>query len=241
MEECARQITALATVGELAATVVHEIKGPLSVANGYIQLLYDLVENHKQKEMCQKIRNQLERIDQLVQGLLFLARPQRINHRPCRVQQIVTNTVSLLAATASAHGVEIRIEGLTRAPSVPADPAQLTHLLLNLLLNALEAMPRGGVVRVRLRRLPHRNALALTVSDTGPGIPAEIRSRLFQPFVTTKENGTGLGLAICRQIVQEHGGKIRVRSGKSGTTVQVTLPATTAEAADLVPSSVPGA
>ncbi|HHY95331.1 MAG TPA: GHKL domain-containing protein [Firmicutes bacterium] len=216
------QLTALATVGELAATAVHEIKGPLAIADGYIQLLAAQVHDPKQQEICARIRGQLERIDQLVQGLLFLARPQRPHIQTCRPEEVIRNTVNLIGATAAAHGVEIRIEGLQRAPQVMADPAQLTQLLLNLLLNSLEAMPDGGRVKVRLHA--RHEHLIITVSDTGAGIPFHIRANLFRPFVTSKERGTGLGLAICRHIVERHGGSIRIRTGSSGTTVQVCLP-----------------
>lgn len=215
---------ALATVGELAATVVHEIKGPLTIADGYLQILQNHVNDGRSREICQKIRSQLEHIDQLVQGLLFLARSHRPNLRPCRVDQIVKNAISMIQATAVAHGVEIRVTGLAHAPEICADPGQITQVILNLLLNALEAMPSGGTTWVRLRYLESLGVLGLTVADNGPGIPADVRGKLFQPFVTTKEGGTGLGLTICRNIVSQHGGDIRIRSGRRGTTVRVTLP-----------------
>ncbi|MEW6547176.1 MAG: ATP-binding protein [Bacillota bacterium] len=218
------KISALATVGELAATLVHEIKGPLAVADGYIQLLHNQIHDVRCRDICQKVRSQLEHIDHLVQGLLFLARSQRPNWRLCRADEIVKNAISLIQATALARGVEIRVTGLARAPEICADAGQMTHVILNLVLNALEAMPSGGTVWVRLRCLPSSRGLVITVADNGPGIPHEIRSRLFQPFVTTKEGGTGLGLTICRNIVSQHGGNIRIRSGKRGTIVQVSLP-----------------
>jgi signal transduction histidine kinase len=218
------RISALATVGELAATVVHEIKGPLAVADGYIQLLHNRIPDERDREICQRVRNQLEHIDHLVQGLLFLARPQRPHLKKCRPDEIIKNAISLIQATAVARGVEIRMTGPARVPEICADPGQITHLILNLLLNALEAMPSGGIVWVRLRHLESSGSLVITVADKGPGIPEEIKGRLFQPFVTTKERGSGLGLAICRNIVTQHGGDIRIRSTAKGTTVRVTLP-----------------
>lgn len=218
------RICALATVGELAATLVHEIKGPLAIADGYIQLLQNQVRDDRSRDICQKVRSQLEHIDHLVQGLLYVARAQRPNRRPCRPEEIVRNAISLIHATALARGVEIRVSGLARTPEIHADPGQISQLILNLLLNALEALPLGGIIWVRLRYLASLQAVVLTVADNGPGIPEDIKDRLFEPFVTTKEGGTGLGLAICRNIVDQHGGRIRIHSGKKGTLVRVTLP-----------------
>lgn len=218
------RISALATVGELAATVVHEIKGPLAVADGYIQLLHNRTRDERDREICQRIRSQLEHIDHLVQGLLFLARPQRPHLKRCRADELVKNAISLIQPTAVARGVEVRVAGIARVPEVCVAPGQITHVILNLLLNALEAMPSGGTVWVRLRYLESSRFLVITVADNGPGIPPEIRERVFQPFVTTKEGGSGLGLAICRNIVTQHGGEIRIRSSPRGTAVRVMLP-----------------
>lgn len=224
------RISALATAGELAATVAHEIKGPLAVADGYIQLLHNRIRDEHDREICQRIRSQLEHIDHLVQGLLFLARPQRPYPKRCRADELVKNATSLIQPTAAARGVEVRVAGIARVPDICVDPGQITHVILNLLLNAMEAMPCGGIVWVRLRYLQSSGFLVITVADNGPGIPPEIKSRIFQPFVTTKEGGSGLGLAICRNIVTQHGGDIRIRSSARGTIVRVMLPLPAAEA-----------
>lgn len=233
------KISALATVGKLATIVVHEIKGPLAIADGYIQLLQNQLPNGKCREICRKVKGQLEQIDHLVQGLLFLARSQQPHRRPCRADEIVRNAIGLIHSTALARGVEIRVRGLARAPEICADPGQITQVILNLLLNALEAMPQGGTVWVSLRYLPSPGILSIVVADNGPGIPAEIRDKLFQPFTTTKKGGTGLGLSICRNIVTQHGGGIHIRSGKRGTMVRVTLPVRAAcpVAPELTPSA----
>lgn len=218
------RISALATVGELTATVVHEIKGPLAIADGYIQLLQGQLRDDRYRDICRKVRSQLEHIDHLVQGLLYVARAPRPNRRLCRTEEIMSNAISLIRATAQARGVEIRVSRLSQTPEIHADPGQISQVILNVLLNALEAMPQGGIIWIRLRYAESSQSVVLTVADNGPGIAQDIKHRIFEPFVTTKEGGTGLGLAICRNIVGRHGGSIRIRSNKKGTVVRVTLP-----------------
>jgi signal transduction histidine kinase len=141
------------------------------------------------------------------------------------VNELVAETFKLLEAKAHAQGVSLDLDLEQGLPLVPASPAALRQVLLNLATNALQAMPNGGQLHCRTRQQKQERAVEITVTDTGPGISPKDREHLFEPFFTTRPEGTGLGLALCREIVLQHGGVIElVAQSGPGATFRVVLP-----------------
>ncbi|HEX8436337.1 MASE1 domain-containing protein [Archangium sp.] len=220
----------LAALGELSASVAHEVRHPLAVLSNAVAALTRLArpeDNSTAWELLGVMGEEVTRLDQLVHGLLDFARPEE----PQLLSQPLGSVVegALDAALRSVPGSsQVRV---TRAVELelhsPVD-AQLLHLALsNVFTNALQAMPQGGSLQVELRR-EVREGLALArlaITDSGPGIPPEVLARVFEPFYTTKAAGTGLGLPIVRRIIDAHRGEVRVHSTVGqGTTVVVHLP-----------------
>ncbi len=223
----------LAAVGQLAAGIAHEVSNPLTIIRSTMQYLEGSAEDTAARELIVDLIDEVDRIDQIVGNLLSLARPSHFQPEEVDLADLVRDTLRLIDAQARQQSV--RLERRLEPPiNLRADAAQLRQLLLNLVLNALQAMPEGGRVTVSARREPlkqlspptrDRARIRLEIADDGPGIPAgKIRS-VFDPFFTTKSEGTGLGLAICHAIVQRHEGEIEIDSTVGqGTTVSVVLP-----------------
>ena len=163
------------------------------------------------------------RLERLTSAFLDFARPPQPAKRPADLRPVVAETLELVARRAALQSVRLRPE-LPPAPAVAdVDPGQLRQVLLNLFLNALEASPVGGSVRVELAAGP--GAVELRVADEGPGPPEGLGERIFEPFVSTKETGVGLGLSICRRVVEAHGGTLTAARGPAGGAVfTVALP-----------------
>lgn len=228
--EAARQ-ERLAALGGMAAVLAHEIRNPLGAIKGLAQFLAEKrTDDPTQAEMTQTIASEATRLERLVHDLLTYARPRPPERIPTDLRSSLQEVLSLVQSMAESAGVALRLEALDGAVHVSADPEQVKQLFSNLVLNGLQSMPHGGVLTVGVRT-PSGNeaggggAIVVTVTDTGPGIPEVDLPRIFEPFYTTRSKGTGLGLAICRQIVEAHGGTIRVESsGPHGTIMAVTLP-----------------
>jgi two-component system sensor histidine kinase HydH len=230
----------LAALGEMAAVLAHEIRNPLGAIKGLAQVLDERARAASQdRELTETIVRETVRLERLVADLLAYARPRPPDRRPVDVAALARRAADLLAAEASAAGARIALE----APAYPvvalADAGQLTQLFTNLLLNALQAMPRGGAVEVRVGR--EKEAVVVTVADEGSGIAPQEAARLFDPFYTTKPNGTGLGLAICRRVAEAHGGRIALEEHTGpGARLRVELPAAAPRAEAARPSAAAG-
>ena len=219
----------LASIGQLAAGVAHEINTPLTGISSYTEMLLENVpagaSDSEQTEMLKKIGQQAERAEKIVSSLLQFARTRGSTMMPADLNQVTGQAVSLFEHLLKGTAVEFRLDLADEPLPVTGDAGQLQQVLINLMSNALGAMPEGGLLRVATRSA---GAVAsVTVSDSGPGIPADIRRRIFEPFFTTKPpgSGTGLGLSICYGIIREHQGDISVDSRPgAGTVFTVTLP-----------------
>lgn len=228
-EEAARQ-ERLAALGGMAAVLAHEIRNPLGAIKGLAQFLGEKPSGDPTRaEMTQTIAQEASRLERLVNDLLTYARPRPPVRQPTNLPGVLGEVLQLVRPVAVAAGVVCRLDIPEAAPPVAADPEQLKQLFGNLALNAVQAMPNGGKLTLALRsadgRGTRRRAVEVAVEDTGSGIPEADLPRIFEPFYTTRSKGTGLGLAICRQIVEAHGGAVRVgRTGPEGTTILVTLP-----------------
>ena len=166
---------------------------------------------------------EIERINTIVKELSDFAKPAPLQLQPVRAAELVEDTLSLLSNQCLDQGVEVRKSFQEDGVLIQADPQQLKQILLNLLLNSLEAMPQGGWLEVSTTADSH--GFVLRIADTGMGIPAEQQKHVWDPFFTTKERGMGLGLAIVKGVVERHGGHISLSSQPGqGTTVEVSLP-----------------
>jgi signal transduction histidine kinase len=228
-EDIARQMVRaeqLAALGELAAGLTHEIKNPVAGVIAVLELLAadgDALERNR--EVRDQMLAELRRVIATVESLLRLARPQPPKRSEADLGRIVREVVPLFSARLRRQNVALEIEIADDLPLLPLDASLIVQLLVNLLTNSMQASDRGGRIHILAAPFPHRDGVALAVSDTGRGIAPDQLQRVFDPFFTTKEEGTGLGLAICRQIVEQHGGTIDVESEPGrGTRVLVLFP-----------------
>lgn len=214
----------LAALGEMAASFVHGIRNPLGIILGAAETLKKNISSSVQSEMIQFISEESERINQMLSNFLEFAKPKPPAFQETNLQDILRRTVDLISLSARERGVQILQEYPEENISLHLDPEQIREAILNLEMNALEAMPQGGVLRLVLSKRDNKEVI-IRVSDTGQGIPAGLESKIFDPFFTTKEQGTGLGLTIVHMVVKNHGGTISVapNNGK-GTTFTITLP-----------------
>lgn len=216
----------LATLGELSAGLAHEIKNPLAGIKGAIDVIRDSIPaSDIHREILGDVLHEVNRIDKIVRDLLNYAKPKPPCHSEIQLAEIAQRIVAMVEKSATNDALVIRLHKFTEIPTFTGDETQLEQVLLNLLLNAQKAMPAGGHVDVTLWHNPAQRAICFEVRDDGPGIPEEIRKKLFQPFFTTRTDGTGLGLATCLKNVQYHGGSIEVQSEVGrGTRFVVTIP-----------------
>ncbi|MEI6540377.1 MAG: ATP-binding protein [Planctomycetota bacterium] len=235
----------LAVVGQLAAGMAHELRNPLmpvkilvqaTMANGAGAAL-------KGREL-QIVHDEICRLEQSIQAFLDFARPPTIEVAVTDLSQLVLRAVELVSPQANRQNVELHVEGPERPLHCRVDAPQLRQVLLNLILNSMDALTDGGCVRISLSAInavsteefslqdvvrrgqsSRPTAIEISVTDNGPGFPEELIPRAFEPFISTKETGTGLGLSICQRIVAAHGGTIRVdRLREGGTRFLIRLP-----------------
>jgi two-component system, NtrC family, sensor kinase len=221
----------LAAVGEVAAMVAHEVGTPLTSVSGHLQLLDEEVDDPRVRERLSVIEAHIGRAIATIQGFLDSARFPAPNRRPIQVNAVIHEVLALASpGIRRQRGVQVVMGLSPQLPEVSADGEQLRQVLLNLVTNALDAMPEGGQLSLRTRPVfgAHGKAhVQVQIADTGLGIPREDLRRIFDPFFTTKGpgRGTGLGLAICQRMVKAHKGSIEVQSEQGrGTTFLVTLP-----------------
>ena len=215
----------LAAVGQLAAGLAHEQRNPLMAMKILVQSARSgpAPQGLSGRDL-EVLEEEITRLEGSIRTVLDFARPSDPEKAPVDARGVVEQTVCLIAARAQRQGVRLGCELPARPLVLEADPGQLRQVLLNLLVNALDVVPLGGSVRVGADGPAPRPGrpgrwLALWVADTGPGLPADVGDRIFDPFVTSKETGTGLGLSICRRIVEAHGGEIGAANGPGGGAV----------------------
>jgi two-component system NtrC family sensor kinase len=215
----------LAGVGKLAAGVAHEINNPLTcVLTNSSLMLSDLPPDDARREDLQAIVNETLRCRKIVKGLLDFARQTKPQKQSINLNKLAEDVLLLVKNQASFQNISIQTELDSSLPMVLADADQIRQVVLNIILNASDAMPQGGELFIRSCQEPKSKSVMLKISDTGPGIPEEIQNKLFEPFFTTKQTGTGLGLAIAYGIMERHKGRLKVESTPGhGTTISVIL------------------
>ena len=220
-EERLRRTEKLSVVGELSASVAHEIRNPLTSLKGFVQLMQ--LEDEKHQFYYQIMQEELDRINHIVGELLLLAKPQDICFTKADVQKILFNVISLLKTEASMHNVQIEFLLKSDVFMIECEPNQLKQLFINIIKNAIEASKEGGKVTVTLLAEDHQ--LTILVKDNGCGMSEDRLNRIGEPFYSSKEKGTGLGLTVSFKIVQSHNGSIHFNSEKGkGTEAVIKLP-----------------
>lgn len=219
----------LAAVGELAAGIAHELRNPLTSVKLLIQTTQRELRNQPAGKQLQLAQREIGRLESTIQSLLDFARPPALHRVPHDLRKTVRRALNLVDGRAKQQKVAIT-EQLPDTPvTVDGDPEQLHQVFVNLLLNGIEAMPDGGSLNVAVR---DAGTCLVAISDTGTGIPQTVLTRIFEPFVTSKEQGTGLGLAVSHRIVSEHGGTLLAANrAEGGAVFTVELPLSTAGSA----------
>ncbi|HPI92885.1 MAG TPA: ATP-binding protein [Deltaproteobacteria bacterium] len=217
----------LASIGSLAAGVAHEIRNPLSSIKGFATYFK---ERYREVPEDQRIADimvgEVERLNRVISQLLEFARPMDLRKKPSSLSEILSRSLEMIEKQAGKKDVVIDRSGLMDGPcTAEVDPDKIGQVLLNLYLNAMDAMEGGGTLSVGIRCDEKTSRLIISVSDTGRGIAEEDLPHIFDPYFTTKQSGTGLGLAIVHKIMEAHGGEIKVESTAGhGTTVSVIMP-----------------
>ncbi len=225
MQEQLRRTERLAELGTLASGMAHEIGTPMNVIQGRAEYLLQRTTEEPIKKGLATIIAQVERITKIMNQLLTFARRRPIERKPMDLKKTIADCLDIVQERLKQHRVEVETSYAEPLPLVHADPDQMSQVLLNLVLNAIQAMPEGG--RLSLALEPEGPGMKLSVADTGSGMPAETLNKIFDPFFTTKDvgAGTGLGLTVVHGIVEDHGGAIHVYSVPGrGTTFTIHLP-----------------
>ena len=210
IEEQLRRADRLSALGELSAGMAHEIRNPLGSIRGTAEILRDgVAPDDPKQEFAEILVREVDRLNRVLEDFLRFARPDPVEVGRFVLQHVIGDVLDLTRQQAVRNNVDVAVE-LGDEIEIPGQGEQVKQAFLNLVLNALQAMPNGGALEVSLRALPQE--VQVLFSDSGPGIAPEDRERIFNPFVTTRDSGTGLGLAITQRIIQGHGGRIMLDS-----------------------------
>jgi len=220
------RIQRMATLGELAEAVAHEIRNPLAGVSAATKLLREgLKKDDPQAKVFDEIHSQTDRIEKIVSNLLQFARKSTPQFSFFDIHEVIEKTLHLFSFQFEGQRINIEKEFQSDLPPIYADPDQIQHVLMNIVMNAVQSMPEGGILRFTTFFRPEDGMVHLTIGDTGKGISEEVLPKVFKPFYSTKAKGAGLGLAIVEKIAQEHGGKVAISSkAEVGTAVEISLP-----------------
>lgn len=214
----------LSAIGQLAAGLAHEIRNPLASIDGAAEVLQAGAEAEVKSETLRIIRQECLRLNRLLTSLLDFARPRRPEWREVNLREVLDSVVDLVSHSART-GIRFEAQAPEVPPNLVCDREQLAQVIMNLAINAAQAMPQGGTVRLSIQ--DNQDGVLIEVSDEGVGVPPEHLDRIFDPFFTTKETGTGLGLSVVHQIVSQHGGNVTARRNPDrGMTFSVFFPQT---------------
>ena len=225
----------LVSLGKLASGIAHELRNPLAGIKTTAQALCEeLSSDDSRREYLNRITKEIDRLNELLKSFFSFAKPQKLNLTFCHIKDIVNEIIPFLIKEIADKGIRF-VEGYhPQIPKIQIDKNQMHQVFLNLLLNAIQAMPQGGELKIQVHPVssggpdgtPHA-MVRILISDTGKGIPSNLLNKIFDPFFTTKPKGIGLGLSIAYQIIKKHEGTIQVRSEwEKGTTFDIRLPET---------------
>ena len=226
LQEQVRRNERLSALGNLAAGVAHEIRNPLGSIKGFATYLAGKVQG-QDREAARAMVQETDRLNRVVSELLEFARPGELKLRDEDLGAVVERALRLARADVASKGIAVEFTREGALPPIPLDPERMTQALLNLFLNAVQAMDGGGSLRISAAPDPAEGIVSLRIEDTGHGMPPEVLADIFNPYFTTKPSGTGLGLAIVHRIVEGHGAAIKVESSVGrGTVFTIELPMT---------------
>lgn len=223
----------LVSLGKLASGIGHELRNPLAGIKTTAQALSEEMSTEDSKrEYLNRITKEIDRLNELLKTFFSFAKPQKLNLVYCYVKDIINEIIPFLIKEIADKGIRFVESYHPRLPSIKVDKNQMHQVFLNLFLNAIQAMPNGGELKIEVSPVnpnssegPKQNFIKIVVSDTGKGIPSHLVDRIFDPFFTTKPKGIGLGLSITYQIIKKHGGTIKVDSQwERGTSFVINLP-----------------
>jgi len=227
LEAEARLRREMAALGELTAGVVHEIRSPLSVISATAQLLLRRVPSgHEMCGIASSILDEVKELERTVTGLLLFARPIEFEFKETDLSEVISRAVTLCRPRLDERGVRLERDLPAALPQVHADRERLAQAFANLIQNSVDALDRGGTVRICAGE-SGPDSVALLIVDDGPGIDADVHDKLFEPFFSQKEGGTGLGLSIVHKVIAAHSGTIELLPTPTGATFQITLPVLT--------------
>ncbi|MGH9358262.1 MAG: two-component system sensor histidine kinase NtrB [Terriglobia bacterium] len=222
--ESMKRAERLYALGQLSAGLAHEIRNPLASIEGAAGVLQrESPSEQRRLEFLDIIQKESRRLNQLLTRFLRFARPAEPDLKVVEIDSLLDSVISLARHADGAEGLELKKDVQAGLPTVECDPEKMKQVFLNLVMNAVQAMPLGGTVVLAARQ--DENKITIDVADQGSGISGDGVERVFDPFFTTKETGTGLGLSVAHQIVTQHGGKLTIpRNSPEGVTVRVSLP-----------------
>lgn len=210
----------LTIAGQLAAGIAHEIRNPLTAIKGFLQIMKSDFEDRKM--YFDVIFSEMNRVESILSELLILAKPQTKKFEQKDIAIILNHIITLLKTQTNLNSIEIIETIEANLPPIFCDENQLKQVFINILKNAIEAMPHSGKIHIDVKQ--KSNSVAIRIADQGCGIPEELLNQIGEPFFTTKEKGTGLGLMICKQIIESHKGELHIDSCDKGTMVEIILP-----------------
>jgi signal transduction histidine kinase len=219
----------LASIGEMSAAVAHGLRNPLASLRAAAQLVRRHPDAPSSAEHLSAIIDEVDRLDRRISHLLSFSRPAPYHPMPENVSRLVEGLLPAFSELLRERSVELQLD-LQPLPDIRVDPMQLEQALLEIVSNALDAMPSGGRLRIAASGQGSNGTeppkVVIEVTDTGPGIPEQVMPSVCEPFFTTRQEGTGLGLAIAKRYVEQNGGRLEISSRPGGTTVIIRLPAT---------------
>ncbi|EIW15842.1 MULTISPECIES: two-component system sensor histidine kinase AtoS [Pelosinus] len=214
----------LAALGELMASIAHEIRNPLTAIKGFVQYLQNVDSDEERQEYMPIIIKEVDRVNRVIEQLLYFARPYKTHYMWVNINELIESTLVLVQNKTTRHKVEFRLFLADSLPQVEADAEQIRQVLLNLLINAMQAITDKGSVIIDTWQ-PDPSFVCVRITDTGNGITEENRKKIFDPFFTTKSAGTGLGLAVVQRIISAHYGQVEIESQvNEWTAVTLKLP-----------------
>jgi len=224
----------LATMGQFAAGIAHELRNPLTAIRSTVQYLEnEFDQGTDQRKLAHDILDDVDRLNNIVGNLLSLARPAQSNPEEIDIRREIERCANFIEAKAKSQNIKLQTDFKKDLSKLRFDQAELRQVLLNVMMNGLQAMPEGGMLLIKACCLVEEahdfvagsERILIQIEDEGPGIPANLRQKVFEPFFTTKPGGTGLGLAICNSIVKRYNGEIWIEQAEGGgTEVRISLP-----------------
>jgi two-component system NtrC family sensor kinase len=226
MREALLQSEKLAAMGRLTSQVAHELNNPIYGIMNTLELLKtEIPPENKRRRILELSLSEIQRLSEMLRNMLSFSKPEEEKRRPVKIDELIEGILLVMEKQMKESNIQVEASFDSDIPEVMASTNQMRQVMLNILKNAKEAMPKGGTLTVRTAR--EGNKILITTQDTGIGIPKEIRDKIFEAFFTTKQKvkGVGLGLSVCYGIIKDHGGEIKVESEEGkGTTFTISLP-----------------